>query len=246
MKILKDESGQSVILVALCLLALVGFIGLGVDVGLLYQQKRQIQLAADNAALAAAAGESLGASATSSAQNAVMQNGLTLGNGVGQASVVATDNIAGIGNTVYVDVTVTKKVPTIFMGLINSRFSQLGITASAQASYRIASNQSCITGLSKTGTTDPSMYPVMQADIIVNGNSQISAPSCGVCGNSNGAGGVGIYASQSGKILTLSLDSQGGACGVYGSGDICSSQGGRIANPCQHRRAGDPDDHPVR
>ncbi len=48
------EEGQSLILVAFAIIALVGFVGLGVDLGLAYIERVRIQRAADAAALAAA------------------------------------------------------------------------------------------------------------------------------------------------------------------------------------------------
>ncbi len=48
------EEGQSLILVAFAVVALVGFVGLGVDLGLAYIERVRIQRAADAAALAAA------------------------------------------------------------------------------------------------------------------------------------------------------------------------------------------------
>lgn len=49
------EEGQSLILVAFAIIVIVGFVGLGVDLGLAYVERVRIQRAADAAALAAAA-----------------------------------------------------------------------------------------------------------------------------------------------------------------------------------------------
>src|SRR5258707_15075779 len=54
MKILRDENGQTLVLTALCMTALLGFMALAIDVGLLFRAKRNMQIAADGAALAAA------------------------------------------------------------------------------------------------------------------------------------------------------------------------------------------------
>jgi hypothetical protein len=53
-RLLKNESGQVVPIVALCVIMLIGFMGLAVDVGYLRLEKRHLQAAADAAALAAA------------------------------------------------------------------------------------------------------------------------------------------------------------------------------------------------
>src|ERR1700742_2520169 len=51
---LGGEDGQSLIFVAICLLVMIGFLGLTIDVGRLYITQRHLQTAADAAALAAA------------------------------------------------------------------------------------------------------------------------------------------------------------------------------------------------
>jgi uncharacterized membrane protein len=53
-KMLEDESGQVLVLVVLCMTILVGFMALAIDVGLLFRAKRNLQIAADAAATAAA------------------------------------------------------------------------------------------------------------------------------------------------------------------------------------------------
>src|SRR6516164_6259505 len=54
MKVLRDENGQTLVLTALCGTVLLGFMGLALDVGVLYHQRRSLQTAADAAALAGA------------------------------------------------------------------------------------------------------------------------------------------------------------------------------------------------
>jgi len=208
---------------------LMGFFALALDTGVLYRERRLAQTASDAAALAAAAGEANGTSISSSATTAATQNGLTIGTGRGQATVTAS-LLGTSGTTGYVQVVTTIHSPTIFMGAVASVFKQMDVSATAQASYTVA-NSSCMTGLSTTGITNSSMYPVEHTDILVDGSGGIVSPNCGVCGNSSGSGTVGIYASQSGTIKTIAVDAPGGTCGLYGSADTCYSQGGRIENP---------------
>ncbi|HEY4781918.1 MAG TPA: pilus assembly protein TadG-related protein, partial [Chthoniobacterales bacterium] len=54
MKRLKDESGQALIVTALCMTCLFGFAALATDVGLMLREKRLLQIAADSAAIAGA------------------------------------------------------------------------------------------------------------------------------------------------------------------------------------------------
>ena len=128
MRIRDDESGQVLILAALCMVILLGFVALAVDVGLLYRQRRLAQTAADAGALAAAAQISVYPNGTAPARAAATQNGLTLGTVKGQATVTAT--ILPASSTLgFVRVTVTEHTPTIFMGVMGSGFSMMNVSA---------------------------------------------------------------------------------------------------------------------
>lgn len=52
--ILRDQQGQALVIASIALAVMIGFLGMAVDVGHLWQVKRQVQAAADSAALAAA------------------------------------------------------------------------------------------------------------------------------------------------------------------------------------------------
>ena len=51
--LIKNDDGQALIITLLTLTILLGFVGLATDVGTLFYTKRQLQTAADSAALAA-------------------------------------------------------------------------------------------------------------------------------------------------------------------------------------------------
>jgi Flp pilus assembly protein TadG len=221
MRLIREERGQATVFMALCMaIFLFGFFALAIDAGMLYHQKRLAQTAADAGALAAAAGESTGANVTSSAQTAATQNGLTLGTGRGQATVTAS--LLNSGSSLgYVQVVATIHSPTVFLGVLGSRFNPMDISAAAEASYSISSN-ACFTGLSQSGTAVPNASGVetdgstsmtwnttVMSDIATEGNSQIKAPNCGIqaCGPSSST-----YASGSGKT--------GAALYAWGSGNI--------------------------
>lgn len=51
---LRDKSGVSAVLIALILPVLIGFVGLGIDTGMWYSRKREMQTMADSAAISAA------------------------------------------------------------------------------------------------------------------------------------------------------------------------------------------------
>ena len=82
MKILRDENGQTLVLTALCMTAMLGFMALALDVGLLFRERRSMQTAADAAAIAAAQDYMWNASTTSAqtaGKNASSSNGFTDG-----------------------------------------------------------------------------------------------------------------------------------------------------------------------
>ncbi len=54
MKDSRSESGQVLVLTALCMTAFLGFMALAIDAGLLFRAKRNLQIAADAAATAGA------------------------------------------------------------------------------------------------------------------------------------------------------------------------------------------------
>src|SRR5208337_4045275 len=77
------DAGQALVLVALGMVVILGFLGLGLDLGYLRSLKRQVQKAADAAALSAAVqltycGITSNCSAlTTAAQDALTENGFT-------------------------------------------------------------------------------------------------------------------------------------------------------------------------
>src|SRR5580704_10943740 len=71
----KSERGQALVFAAIGLVALLGFVGLGIDMGTLRYQKRLQQTAADAAALAGATNLPPYSGIQAGAQNAASGNG---------------------------------------------------------------------------------------------------------------------------------------------------------------------------
>jgi Flp pilus assembly protein TadG len=146
LRILRDESGNVLLLTALTFsFLLLGVAAMATDVGWVYHQKRIVQTAADDAALAAAVAESTtGADITTAATNAATANGLTVVTSsptAGQATVSVTDNILGpVSTKKYVQVTVTNVTPTFFMRGFRSKYATISVAASAEASYTVATS----------------------------------------------------------------------------------------------------------
>ena len=89
MRLREDEGGQTLVLVALSMTFLLGFMALAIDVGLLFRAHRNVQIAADAAAIAAALDYKYNNSITSAqtaGQSAASINGVTNGSGVAPRS----------------------------------------------------------------------------------------------------------------------------------------------------------------
>jgi len=146
MKLFHDKSGQTLVLAALSLPALLGFMRLALDVGMLMHDKRDMQIAADAAAIAAA-GEIPNTDYTAVGQAASAQNGAT--NGAGGAKVVINNPhlsgpFASVSNkTSYVEAVVSSTESTTFMGLFGPRV----LTVSARAVATPKTNSDCIYAL---------------------------------------------------------------------------------------------------
>lgn len=149
---LREESGQTLILVALSLVVLCGFLGLAIDVGQLRAAEHHLQGVADAAAMAGALELSYCGSAecsemTSAAQQAMTENGmtgstlvqncasaptsglvLTLNNG--PCSLGATSD-PNYGNSKYVEAIVTNDQPMYFAGVFGLNKARLSARAEA-------------------------------------------------------------------------------------------------------------------
>ena len=151
-QLIEEETGQALIFTAVCLVVLLAFLGLAIDVGHLHLVKTQLQAAADAAAMAGGleirvCSTTPGCPAMKSAvQTAMTENGFSsatlLSNCTGTpgagvtvmlddppCSLGATD--PNNGSTKYVEAVVTSNVATFFAGVIG--FSSVKVSARAEA-----------------------------------------------------------------------------------------------------------------
>lgn len=209
MRIRHDESGQVLVLAALCLTALLGFVALATDVGLLFRAKRNLQIAADAAASAGALDYLYNASnstAIAAANAAAAQNGETNGSG----GAVVTVNIPpqyGYHTTAgYVEVIITQANPTFFMNIFNIN----SVTVAARAVAGTPSpSYDCVYIL------DPHASDAMD----LQGSFDVSAPNCGVVIDSDSPSALDF----TGKAGTLTA----GSVSVVGPGSGCGD-----STPC--------------
>jgi Flp pilus assembly protein TadG len=148
----RRENGQQMILIALALPVLLGFIGLGVDLGLVYSRYRHAQNAADSAASAAVV--ILYQSKLQAAQDEAMK--FAQANGFDAAHV--TVNYPWRGpyandprRTQFVQVQITDEVKPIFSGFI--RHAPFNLTVVATAGYKGAPLDASFIVLQPHGTS---------------------------------------------------------------------------------------------
>ncbi len=198
---LKDESGQAMILTLLSMTILLGFVGFAVDIGTLLRAKRNLQIAADGAAIAAAA-ESNYADTTAAGQAAAAQNGVVIGTNGGAVAINTPPTYgAYAGQAGYVEAIVSQDQPTSFMKVFN--ISSQTVTARAVAT--ISTSNGCvyvlnptITGamvvhgsfnVSSTAGCEVLVDSTDPAALQISGGGGLTAGSVGVAGPYGGQGG---------------------------------------------------------
>ncbi len=146
------ESGQSLALVAVGMIALVGILGLAVDMGYLRYVHRQLQTAADAAAIAGAMDVTYG-TWNAAGRGAASENGFPNGGNttVTISNPPASGPYAGANYPTYVQATITQTgVPTFFSKIFG--VNNVSLSASSVA----AGGTNCIYGLDQnSGWRDP-------------------------------------------------------------------------------------------
>lgn len=186
MRLLRDQSGQAVVLAAVCLAGILAMAGLAIDVGQLRYEKQRLQMAADAAALAGAlelnscAGTANCPALQTAAKDALTENGFTVGSletncatGSGTGLTITVNNgpcalgaeDPHAGNTNFVEVIVSETEPTYFAGVVG--IPSVAIKTRAEAA--LTGGPDCIYAL------DPDGSPALE----VAGLASVSAP-CGI------------------------------------------------------------------
>ena len=198
LKRIKDESGQAMVLTLLCMTCLLGFVGFAADVGTLLHAKRNLQIAADSAAIAGAA-ELNYTDVTTAADSAAAQNGVTIGVNGGAVTVnnPPTEG-AYAGQAGYVEAIVSQSQPTFFMKMF--KFASQTVAARAVATSGVGTG--CIVALGTTGT---------DISVVTSGGSPtLNAPLCGISANSNSGSALNVVASGGTPIIASTIGVVGG------------------------------------
>ena len=157
----RNESGQTVILLALSLAVLCGFLGLAIDVGQMRSAERRLQESADAAALAGALeitycnGSANCSEMTTAAQNAMSENGMSGGALITDCSTSPGSGLSlavhngpcalgssdpNNGDAKYVEAVVTNDQPTYFSRI----FGLNSVRLSARAEAKEGNSPFCI------------------------------------------------------------------------------------------------------
>lgn len=144
----KNEAGQVLIVAVLCLVVLMGLLGLGIDVGYLRHVRTKMQQAADAAALAGASELNYGDMQTAADDDAA-SNGFTSGSNGVTIAVNNPPNYGGYaGNSGAVEVIIQQPKSTLFMSVLG--FTQE--TVAARAVAYLGSGQGCIYALNPSAS----------------------------------------------------------------------------------------------
>ena len=222
MRSLKSESGQVLVLTALSMSMLLGFMGLATDIGQMFHARRSLQIAADEAAVAGALAYKYAnqAGANSSAATTDIQNAasasLTL-NGVSNATISSTYSSSvtsstlfitsppvdgpNKGTTGFVEAILTVPQSTIFMRVFG--FNSMNIMTRAVAGPG-GPSKACMYVMNPTGE---STY--------MGGKFIVDAPGCGIAINSSDTCALSFNGGGQGQSSTLTagwVEVNGGAC----------------------------------
>jgi Flp pilus assembly protein TadG len=202
-----NQSGAAMIIVALCLPALVGAMGLSAEVSYWYLRQRAMQNAADAAAIAAATNGTSGYAAEAKAVAA--QYGFQDGNGGIVVAVSNPASAAGCTSSCY-SVTISDKVPLFLSEVVgylgNATANKKGATGLSAAAVATSANANsfCILALAGSGaqgiTSNGAPNANMQGcDVMSNtsatcnghnlnanvGSAHLTNNGCGIVQNSN-------------------------------------------------------------
>lgn len=200
------QRGQMLPIVTGGLFVLIGFVGLAFDLGIARNTRRQMQNAADAAAVAAAQALATGGSYATAAQQAAAQNGFTSGQSTPMSSypvsITSAIPVGGnySGNADAIQVTISQLQQTFFLRVLG--INSMAITASAVGLAQ--SGKACIYSLdpsdsgaiSMTGNITVNSACGMlvdsnsQSGINVTGNITVSDTFTGVVGNYSSSGNV--------------------------------------------------------
>ncbi|MGA8044192.1 MAG: pilus assembly protein TadG-related protein [Terracidiphilus sp.] len=230
MRILRDEEGQMVVLTALSITLLMGFMAMALDVSLLFRARRNAQIAADAAATAAVMDYHYNLNLTqakTTGKTASSNNGIT--DGTNGATVVINMPPSMGPNTAqasFAEALVTQPNPTYFMKLFG--FSSVNVTARAVAG-NIGGAKGCgfVTNPTASGAFHMQGSYSITAGTDSNGNP---LPACGISVASTSGSAINVTG-NGGTLDAAFLATAGGASGNTSPTTIMTHVAGLTADP---------------
>ncbi|HWT67228.1 MAG TPA: Tad domain-containing protein [Terracidiphilus sp.] len=226
----RDEDGQLLVVTAISMIGLMGFVALAIDVGLLFRARRNMQIVADAGAMAGAVelyyergGQVSSSAAVSAASSAALLAAKT--NGVdstvtGNSVLVSIPPVDGPNTScsTCVEVRVGSPAQTFFAGLL-THANSMTVAARAVAGAPIASD-ACIWIMKATGSDT----------LHLQGNSAIDATGCSIYVNSSDSAAVKLTGKSS-SFNGPEFDIVGGYTGSLQSGSTSITSGVAAETP---------------
>lgn len=205
----RDEDGAMIVVIALMMTALMGLLGLGVEVGTWYMERRTLQTAADAAAIAGALENARGnrAAMTTAAAKEAVRNGTGAGDSVQLFSPPTSG--AFVGRTDAVEAIVTRRQPALFSAVLNA--GPATITARAVALLN-DTGRACVLALDGSRASA----------VLARGNPDVQMAGCMIASNSNAATAIDMGGNA--FVNALSIWTAGGIA-VSGNASL------RLAQP---------------
>lgn len=186
-----DRRGAIIIMFAVMLPIIVGFVGIGVEIAFWFTQDRDVQSIADMAAVGGAYDKRNGgnsASITTAATSEATRNGYSAASGY-TINVEHPPTAAGYtANNDAVEVTITRTIQSLFAGTILGKGKTVTVNATAIAEVQ-SGGDACVLSLDTSG-----------AGVTVSGNGNVTFDGCQVASNSSDAGALTV--SGSGDLIT--------------------------------------------
>ena len=165
----KNESGAIAVMFALMLPVLIGFVGLGIDAGMWFQERRSMQTATDAAAVSAASERAVGATYTQM-RNVAEAEAVRHGYVIGVDTLALNDNFVHDGIAGHVEVVIVHPLNTFLSKIFQSINPESTTRAVATT---IGGTDACFLSLAGTGTG------------ISVSNASVTMSGCGVFANSS-------------------------------------------------------------
>jgi len=197
----RQERGQAILLMAVALIGMLGFAAVALDGGNIYAEQRRAQSAADNAVIAGAYQYMKGITVTSTISNSALDNAASNdydNNSTSNWVKFYRPPISGayVGNSSYMQIVITERVPTALAHLVYQGPFQLTVSAVAYAKKG---------GPPVDGNAVVALNPTDCETVQVNGNGNLNITGGGIFANSNGTGCSGnnvvVEGSGNGDII---------------------------------------------